>query len=352
MKMKKRIAAAAASAATLCLPFLPCAVQAQDAPVNPSWYIQPSLNGLKPDNDFGVDHHGYGAGIKFGKPVDPYWDVQLGGTYARSRENGQRYQQDTLGVDGLYLFSRKSFRPFLLFGAGAERDKSNLSGLGQTSKTSPYLSAGFGFQSQLSDQWSFQADLRDVHGFIRGHDFATSKSNNYYLTIGLNYAFSKPAPPPPPPAPPAPAVVEPPAPAPAPTPVPAPPPARFEKVTMSATELFGFDSARLAPNQPKLDDIASFLNANPTVDKVTITGYTDRIGPAAYNQKLSERRANAVKDYLVGKGVAATRLEAVGKGAANPVVTCNNRKRSELIKCLEPNRRVEVEQITVEKQVQ
>ena len=348
MKMKNKIAAAAAVTLGLSATAL-----AQDAPVNPSWYIQPSLNGLKPDSDFGVDHHGYGAGLKFGKPVDPYWDVQVGGTYARSRENGQRYQQDTLGVDGLYLFSRKSFRPFLLLGVGAERDKSNLTGIGQISKTSPYLSAGFGFQSQLSDQWSFQADLRDVHGFIRGNDFPTSKSNNYYLTIGLNYAFSKPAPPPPPPPPaPAPAVVEPPAPAPAPAPVPTPPPARFEKVTMSATELFGFDSAKLGPDQPKLDDIVSFLNNNPTVERITITGYTDRIGSATYNQKLSQRRANAVKDYLVGKGVVASRLEAVGKGKDNPVVTCNNKKRSELIKCLEPNRRVEVEQITVEKQVQ
>ena len=88
------------------------------------------------------------------------------------------------------------------------------------------------------------------------------------------------------------------------------------------------------------------------MERITITGYTDRIGSATYNQKLSQRRANAVKDYLVGKGVVARRLEAVGKGKDNPVVTCNNKKRSELIKCLEPNRRVEVEQITVEKQVQ
>ena len=328
------------------------AALAQDAVVNPSWYLQPSLNAMKPDSDFGLDKRGYGAGLKFGKPVSNDWDLQLGTTYARSRENGQRYQQNTLGVDGLYLFSRQSFRPFVLVGAGAERDKTNLVATGQTARTSPYLSAGLGFQADLNDQWAFQADLRDVHGFIRGNDFPTSKSNNYYLTIGLNYAFNKPAPPPPPPAPPVAAEPPPPPPQPVTPPPPPPPPARFEKVTMSATELFAFDSAVLNPNQPKLDDIANVLSTNSSIDNVTITGYADRLGSHKYNQKLSERRANAVKDYLVAKGVAASRLNAVGRDSENPVVTCNNKKRADLIKCLEPNRRVEVEQITVERKVQ
>lgn len=121
---------------------------------------------------------------------------------------------------------------------------------------------------------------------------------------------------------------------------------------MSATELFAFDSAQLQSGQPKLDDIAALLNANPSVEQVVITGYTDRLGSPRYNQKLSERRAQAVKDYLVGKGVAATRLSAVGKGEADAVVECQQKQRSALIACLAPNRRVEVEQITVERRVQ
>ena len=139
-------------------------------------------------------------------------------------------------------------------------------------------------------------------------------------------------------------------PAPKPEPRPAPPPAsRLERQTLSARELFAFDKAELRKPQPKLDEIASVLVRNPQIGNVTITGYTDRIGSDAYNQTLSQRRANAVKSYLVGKGVPASRLTAVGKGKSNPVVECHDKDRAALIKCLEPNRRVEVEQITVER---
>lgn len=121
---------------------------------------------------------------------------------------------------------------------------------------------------------------------------------------------------------------------------------------MSATELFEFNSARLNSPQPRLDDIAAALTADPTITDVDIVGHADRLGSKKYNQKLSEQRANAVREYLVAKGIAPQRLKAYGKGESVPVVTCNNRKRAELIKCLEPNRRVEVEQITVERRVQ
>lgn len=349
MLKTKKIALAALA---LCASF--SAVAADEA-INPSWYIQPSVNAMKPDGDFGVDKHGFGAGLKFGKAVSDNWDVQMGTTYARSRDNGERYQQNTFGVDGLYLFSRSTFRPFVLVGAGLEHDKANLNTLGQLSKNSPFVSAGLGFQATLNDQWAMQADLRDVHGFIRGNEFATSKSNNYYLTVGLNYAFDKPAARPAPVAPvvtPQPVVeVAPPPPAPVAPPPPAP--ARFEKVTMSATELFDFGSDKLHAGQPKLDEMAQFLNDNASVEHVMVTGYADRLGSSKSNHALSLRRAEAVKAYLVGKGVAASRINTAGKGEEQPVAKCDNKKqkRAELIKCLEPNRRVEIEQITVERRV-
>lgn len=317
--------------------------------INPSWYIQPNVIHAKPDSRFGVDDRDWGGGLKFGKAVNQMWDVQFGGSQVRFEDGPARYRQTMLGVDGLLMFSRDRFRPFVLLGLGIERDKVQ-NALRNVGKNSPYLNAGIGFQASLTPQWSLQADLRAVRGFLRDHEqFGFRRSTNKYLTIGLNYAFN------PPPAPPAPApvpVVEAPAPAPAPVAPPPPPQPRFEKVTLEATKLFEFDSADLIMPSPKLDEIASALQADPSITDVDITGYTDRLGSERYNLKLSERRANSVRDYLVSKGVDGNRLKAYGKGEANPLVQCDQRNRKELIDCLEPNRRVEVEQITIEKRVQ
>jgi OOP family OmpA-OmpF porin len=277
----------------------------------------------------------------------------VGVSHIRAEDGPANYRQTLLGVDALLMLSRTKFRPFLLFGVGAQRDKVE-NPLRRQSATNPYVTAGLGFQLDFTERWSMQADLRSVRGYIDGDDnLGTRRSNNKYLTVGLNYAFNPPpkpyvAPPPPPPPAPAPVViVETPAP-----PPPPPPPQKFEKITLKATELFPFNSAKLSMPQPSLDDIAAALTADASITDVDITGYTDRLGSDKYNLKLSQRRADAVRDYLVSKGIDGKRLKAYGKGKANPVVECHNKKRSELIKCLEPNRRVEVEQITIERRVE
>ena len=129
------------------------------------------------------------------------------------------------------------------------------------------------------------------------------------------------------------------------------PKAQFDRITLSATELFAFDQATLRAPQPKLDEIARALVESPGITDVSITGYTDRLGSDEYNLKLSQRRAEAVKHYLVQRGVAGSRLNAIGRAKANPVVHCDEEDREALIRCLEPNRRVEVEQITIERAV-
>ncbi len=142
----------------------------------------------------------------------------------------------------------------------------------------------------------------------------------------------------------------------APTP-PAPPPApapviTSQKVTFSADTLFDFDKAVLKPEgKAKLDDLASQLE-NTNLEVAVATGYTDRIGSDKYNDRLSLRRAQAVKAYLVSKGIPANKIYTEGKGKRDPVTTgCNQKNHKALVSCLAPDRRVEVEVVGT-KQVQ
>lgn len=121
---------------------------------------------------------------------------------------------------------------------------------------------------------------------------------------------------------------------------------------MSATELFAFDSSAVNLPQRKLDEITEALKGEGAPKRIVITGYTDNLGSDAYNQKLSERRAVAVKDYMVAQGIAADRLNAEGKGEADPVVVCDDKKLAALKECLKPNRRVEIDQIPFVREVE
>jgi OOP family OmpA-OmpF porin len=149
---------------------------------------------------------------------------------------------------------------------------------------------------------------------------------------------------PPPPAPPAKPTPPPPAPAAKPTPPPAP---QVQKITLASKALFDFDKAVLKPEGRAAID-SEIIAKLPQVQKlelVLVTGHTDRIGTQQYNQRLSERRADAVRDYLVSKGVPRDRIETLGMGKTQPIpgLVCNQSNFKELIACLAPNRRVEIE---------
>jgi OOP family OmpA-OmpF porin len=131
-----------------------------------------------------------------------------------------------------------------------------------------------------------------------------------------------------------------PAPAPrvaAPPPAPPPPAPTSEKVTFAAEALFDFDKSVVKPEgRARLDDLVGKIKGI-TLEVVIAVGHTDAIGTDAYNQRLSVRRAEAVKAYLVSKGIPANRIYTEGKGKRQPVA--DNRTAAGRAK----NRRVEVE---------
>jgi len=150
--------------------------------------------------------------------------------------------------------------------------------------------------------------------------------------------------------------VKPPPPAPAPAPAPAPTPAPraaepkpapkpvAEKVTFAADVLFDFDKSVIKPEgKAKLDDLSNKIRGI-NLEVVIAIGHTDSIGTDEYNQKLSVRRAESVKAYLVSKGVEPNRVYTEGKGEKQPVAT--NKTAEGRAK----NRRTEIEVIGTRKQ--
>lgn len=134
---------------------------------------------------------------------------------------------------------------------------------------------------------------------------------------------------PPPPPPPAPAV-QPPPPPPPPRPI-------VEKVSLRGDTLFDFDKSVVKPEGKAVLDKLVQQAKDLNLEVIVAVGHTDSVGTDAYNQKLSERRAAAVKAYLVSKGIAANRVYTEGKGEKSPVADNNTKEgRSK-------NRRVEVE---------
>lgn len=326
-----------------------------------AWYAVPGVSYMNTDSDLDADN-GAGGFLAIGKELSPSWDLQGRLGYNRADEDTNiagasgKYKSTQLGLDALYMFSRDKFRPFLLAGLGATRnnvDYSNIATLQDKSKTSWLAGLGLGAQYLFSDNIGLQADLR--------HQWSKSEANapgtnfdaddtigNTLLNIGGLFRFGAPAPvvaePAPEPAP----IAAAPEPMPEPAPAPAPEPVKctpqMDTITVDAAKLFGYDKANLQDEgKAALDEAAAKIKAAPEIKAVIVTGHTDRIGSEAYNQKLSERRANQVKDYLAAQGVDAAIIEAVGKGESEPVVQCaGNKATKKLISCLQPNRRVEI----------
>ena len=132
-------------------------------------------------------------------------------------------------------------------------------------------------------------------------------------------------------------------------PPPVPPETRMESMheTLSADALFAFDKSDIRSltdrGRNQLDQLVEQLRGIRRIHSVDLIGYTDHIGSRAYNDDLSLKRANAVRDYLISHGVDGSRITSEGRGESDPVVNCPNLSGQRLRDCLAPNRRVQVD---------
>jgi OOP family OmpA-OmpF porin len=127
-----------------------------------------------------------------------------------------------------------------------------------------------------------------------------------------------------------------------------PAPVVVTRVNLSADSLFGFDSSTVNANgKVALDKLSADLRG-VQYDSIKVTGHTDRLGSASYNDALSSRRANAVTDYLVQTGgVMRGKVATSGAGETTPLTKAADCRGTSptpaLVSCLQPDRRVEVE---------
>jgi OmpA-OmpF porin, OOP family len=229
-------------------------------------------------------------------------------------------------LEGLiYLMPDSWFVPYLAVGLGDR----NMTVEGAPNKDNFVADYGAGARIFVSEDWFIRADFRQLLVFKA---FDGNPVNNLEYTLGVGcYLGDKPKPAPV--AVEAPVVVEAPAPAPAPVVVPAPAPAPAPVVAPTGDEKaiiekgratidveFDLNKATIKPGfDAELANFSDILKKHPDL-KVVIEGYTDNTGPAAFNKKLSQERADAVKEYLVKKlGVDAARLKTVGYGSEKPI---------------------------------
>lgn len=255
------------------------------------------------------------------------------------------YGSSTIGLDLKLGLPNSSWMPYAKLGWA------RVSGLGvfpaSQFKYTNNLHLGLGVEYKFAPNWSVAGELTTAASKVNG-----SKLDNRNITIGLNYYFDTPAAAPVVVAAVAPEVVkEEPKAAAAPAHAPEPMPETWKTLLENKPVCieganFEFDSAKLRSGEiKKLDEVARFAEKYQDA-QLESSGHTCDIGTEAYNQKLSERRAESVKAYLVKKGVATDRIDTVGYGESKPMADNKTREGREL------NRRVEVcTMLKVEKKV-
>ena len=125
-------------------------------------------------------------------------------------------------------------------------------------------------------------------------------------------------------------------------------PISIKKHQLGADALFAFDKSDIQDLNPKgrvdMENLITELGKFKVLNAIRITGYTDRLGTMSYNHRLSQDRAESIKQYVANRGVNPNIVTSQGRGSTEPVTECeNNLSRTELINCLAPNRRVVID---------
>lgn len=329
---------------------------ALQAEVDQPWHVTYMIGGASLDSARNTNDGDVWQSIGFGRyfgnnfsldfEYDEFKADFLGYNTAVPGATYDSWKLSTYGLMGRYYITDWGFRPFIAAGVGRTKHRSVLDEGDDTA-----LSLGFGLQGQLSQHFSVRAQA-----LWRNDDDSSSIPSNgdftdFYYSIGLSFDFGGVEAPPPAPAAPA-----------APPPPPVNPdldgdgvPNERDKcpntrpgavVDLDGCEVeavisldgvyFDFDKSSLRPEGiAVLNDAAALLKTNERV-VVEVAGHTDSVGTEEYNQGLSERRANTVRDYLVSQGITATRLTARGYGEVQPVATNDTDEGRQL------NRRVEL----------
>jgi OmpA-OmpF porin, OOP family len=313
-----------------------------------SWYVAPRLGYVIPDSQrdtkdsafFGI---GVGVWVNPNLAVDFEYGINNADYDTSSPRDGHQWETVQLDVAGRWFFGDigQGWRPYIMGGLGAVRHKAYS---GQTLSSFSFSSSGgwdpaallgIGIQYAMSDRLAFRGEIagrydhdNNSHNSIVSDSFGIPRHQGFVdalLTVGLTYSFGGAPPPPPPAAPP--------------PPPPAPPPPVREaaaptRVTIDLRGVeFKFDHPRVgeklepslkAPTAESiaiLDQAIDTLKRNPEI-RVEVDGHTDSKGTDAYNQKLSERRAKGVYDYLTAHGIDAGRLDGPkGFGESQPIDT-------------------------------
>jgi outer membrane protein OmpA-like peptidoglycan-associated protein len=315
------------------------------------WYVTPQVGGISPDHQRDLRHHDWLYGVALGREMGPFINMELNFNGARVNNGRGTGHLDTYGysLDVLGILNRTGlFSPYLTVGVGAESNVF-VPGNELTNHTKLMTQAGVGTYINLwrsSDgtrAFSLRPEVK-----ARWDDPGHGQHLVDYLALfGFQYSFGgsptpQPPPPPPPPPPPVSQAAPPVAAVPATPPdsdhdgVPdnidqcpnTPPGVQVDAVgcplkgsiTLEGVN-FEHNSADLTTtSHAALDPIADGLKKHPRL-KIELQGHTDSTGSPPYNLKLSQRRADSVRNYLLQQGVTGEQLVAKGYGQTQPIAS-------------------------------